>query len=44
MILLTRRGDLMGTLVNRTHTTVIAAIVAALIIGLNAFLLWETFV
>ena len=35
LILLTRRADLMGTLVNRTHTTVIASIVAALIIGLN---------
>ena len=44
MILLTRRADLMGALVNRTHTTVIASIVAALIIGLNGFLLWETFV
>jgi manganese transport protein len=43
MILLTRRADLMGTLVNRTRTTVIASLVAALIIGLNAFLLWETF-
>jgi manganese transport protein len=43
MILLTRRADLMGRLVNRRHTTVIASIVAALIIGLNAFLLWETF-
>ena len=36
MILLTRRADLMGALVNRTHTTVIASIVAAMIIGLNA--------
>ena len=44
MILLTRRADLMGALVNRTYTTVIASIVAAMIIGLNAFLLWETFV
>jgi manganese transport protein len=43
MILLTRRADLMGALVNRKHTTVIASIVAALIIGLNIFLLWETF-
>jgi manganese transport protein len=43
MILLTRRADLMGTLVNRRHTTAIASIVAAMIIGLNAFLLWETF-
>ena len=44
MILLTRRADLMGALVNRTHTTIAASIVAALIIGLNGFLLWETFV
>ena len=43
MILLTRRRDLMGALVNRTHTTVIASVVATLIIGLNAFLLYETF-
>ena len=43
MILLTRRADLMGALVNRRHTTVIASIVAAMIIGLNIFLLWETF-
>jgi len=33
----------MGALVNRRHTTVIASIVAALIIVLNAFLLYETF-
>ena len=44
MILLTRRADLMGALVNRRATTVIASIVAAMIIGLNAFLLWETFI
>ena len=43
MVLLTRRADLMGTLVNRVYTTVIASVVAAMIIGLNGFLLWETF-
>jgi manganese transport protein len=43
MILLTRRADLMGALGNRKQTTVIASIVAAMIIGLNIFLLWETF-
>jgi len=43
MILLTRRADLMGALVNRKLTTVIASIVAAMIIALNIFLLWETF-
>ena len=44
MILLTRRADLMGALVNRRGTTVVASIVAAMIIGLNGFLLWETFI
>jgi manganese transport protein len=43
MVLLTRRADVMGALVNRTPTTVAAGVVAALIIALNAFLLWETF-
>jgi manganese transport protein len=43
MILLTRRADVMGALVNRRITTVAASIVAALIIGLNLFLLYETF-
>jgi manganese transport protein len=43
MILLTRRTDVMGELVNRRHTTVIASIVAAMIIALNIFLLYETF-
>ena len=43
MILLTRRADLMGALVNRPATTALAGFVAVLIIGLNAFLLYETF-
>jgi manganese transport protein len=43
MILLTRRGDVMGTFVNRRGTTIVAAIVAALIILLNGFLLQQTF-
>jgi manganese transport protein len=43
MIILTRRRDVMGALVNRGATTVLAAVVAALIIGLNVFLLYETF-
>jgi manganese transport protein len=43
MIILTRRRDVMGALVNRGATTVVAAVVAALIIGLNIFLLYETF-
>ena len=43
MILLTRRADVMGPFVNRRVTTVVASIVAALIIALNAFLLQQTF-
>jgi manganese transport protein len=43
MILLTRRADVMGPLVNRRHTTAVAAVVAAVIISLNLFLLHQTF-
>jgi len=43
MILLTRRADVMGELVNRRHTTAVASTVAGLIIALNAFLLFDTF-
>jgi manganese transport protein len=42
MILLTRRPDVMGALVNRPATTAVAGVVAALIISLNAFLLYQT--
>ncbi len=43
MILLTRRADVMGELVNRRQTTAVASAVAALIIALNGFLLFDTF-
>jgi manganese transport protein len=43
LIMLTRRADLMGVLVNKRLTTRVASGVAALIIGLNLFLLYETF-
>ncbi len=43
LILLTRREDLMGPYVNRWATTALAGLVAALIIGLNAFLVYQTF-
>ena len=33
----------MGVLVNRRHTTVVASIVAAVIVALNVFLLVQTF-
>jgi manganese transport protein len=42
LVLLTRRADIMGALVNRRLTTIMASIVAALIIALNAFLLYDT--
>jgi manganese transport protein len=42
-IMLTRRRELMGALVNRPWTTVAASAVAAVIISLNCFLLFETF-
>jgi manganese transport protein len=44
LLLFTRRRDLMGELVNRPLTTAAAAAVATLIIGLNLFLLYQTFV
>jgi manganese transport protein len=43
MVLLTRRKDVMGSLVNRRLTTAVASIVAAMIICLNVFLLEQTF-
>jgi manganese transport protein len=43
LVLLTRRRDIMGALVNRRITTAVATLVAVLIIGLNVFLLAQTF-
>jgi len=42
LVILTRRPDVMGVLVNARRTTVAAAIVAAAIIALNAFLIVQT--
>jgi manganese transport protein len=42
MIVLTRRRDVMGELVNRPATTALASVVAAIIIALNVFLLHQT--
>ncbi|MGZ4523600.1 MAG: Nramp family divalent metal transporter, partial [Mycobacteriaceae bacterium] len=42
LILLTRRRDIMGSFVNTGLTTCTASVVAASIIGLNGFLLYET--
>ena len=43
LVLLTRRRDIMGALVNRRITTIVALVVAGLIIALNVFLLAQTF-
>lgn len=43
LVLFTRRPDLMGNLVNRPLTTLLAAGVAAIIVGLNLYLLYATF-
>ena len=43
LVLLTRRRDIMGALVNRPLTTAVGVVVAGLIIALNGFLLFDTF-
>ncbi len=43
LILFTRRRDIMGELVNRRITTIAVSIVAALIVALNLFLLYQLF-
>jgi manganese transport protein len=40
LVLLTRRADIMGALVNRRATTAAAALVASVIVVLNAWLLY----
>jgi manganese transport protein len=41
LVMFTRRRDLMGELVNQPYTTVLASIVAGLIVALNIFLLYQ---
>ncbi|HEY2206193.1 MAG TPA: Nramp family divalent metal transporter [Pseudonocardia sp.] len=43
MVLLTRRVDVMGALVNRRITTAAATTIAGLVIALNVYLLFDTF-
>jgi manganese transport protein len=43
LVMFTSRKDIMGVLVNRRATVAAAAVVAALISGLNIFLLGDTF-
>jgi manganese transport protein len=44
LVLFTARRDVMGELVNRPLTTVAGWLVAGLIVTLNGYLLWQTFV
>jgi manganese transport protein len=43
LIIFTKRKNLMGVLTNRWYTTILISIVAALIIFLNLYLLYQTF-
>lgn len=43
LVMFTRRRDIMGELVNHRVTSVVVSIVAALIVSLNLFLLFQTF-
>lgn len=43
LIMFTRRRDIMGELVNRRSTTVVASFMAVVIVALNMYLLYETF-
>jgi manganese transport protein len=43
LVLFTARGSIMGPLVNKPLTTAAASLVALLILGLNFYLLWQTF-
>jgi manganese transport protein len=43
LLLVTRRRDIMGVFVNHPVTTTAASVVVTLIIGLNAYLLLDTF-
>jgi manganese transport protein len=44
LVMFTRRRDIMGPLVNHVVTTAVAIAVATLIVALNLFLLYQTFV
>lgn len=44
LVFFTRRRDIMGPLANRPITTLVASIVAALIVALNVFLLYQTLI
>jgi manganese transport protein len=43
LVMFTSKREIMGVLVNHRATTIVATLVAALISGLNIFLLYQTF-
>ncbi|MBF6614485.1 MAG: Nramp family divalent metal transporter [Chloroflexi bacterium] len=43
LVMFTKRRDLMGVLVNRRVTTIATSLIAAVIVGLNLFLLYSVF-
>jgi manganese transport protein len=43
LVMFTSRSDVMGVLVNHKITTIVTSVIALLIIGLNMFLLFQTF-
>ena len=43
LVMFTKRRDIMGELVNHWATTIAATLVAALVLGLNALLLYQVF-
>jgi manganese transport protein len=43
LVVLTRRKDVMGPLVNRRLTTAVASLITVMIIVLNVYLLYATF-
>jgi manganese transport protein len=43
LVMFTRRRDLMGVLVNKPFTSVLAALIAGVIVFLNIYLLYQTF-
>lgn len=44
LVMFTSRADIMGDLVNRRITTILAGLIAAIIVALNVYLLYKTFV
>jgi manganese transport protein len=43
LVMFTHRREIMGDLVNKTTTTMLASLIAAIIIALNLYLLYQTF-